>query len=441
MVAEIIKTFQVVEGVFTENNMEGLMTIPKILIIDDEPVLQMALERALKNENYNIVFASNGLKGIEKLKKEKPDLVLLDLRMPKLDGFGFLEKINIKPDDPYSVVVITGHGNDREVEKSFELGVNFFLHKPISLVEVRCLAKRCLEMKAVEKELREHRNSLEELVKQRTRALINQVRFQQNLIDSIPVPIYFKDTDLNYLGCNRAFEETLGYAKEHILGKNVHDILPEKIANIHHQKDLQLLQAGEIKYYEVTSEYPDGKKHDLLVFKALFHKKDGSIEGLVGTNLDISERNQAQLQLELHAEELKNTNTALRVLLKQVNENKTDMESKVLDNFARLVNPYLDNLEADLVNTRQHEYVKVIQENIKKITSAFSQKLSSSYLGLSPREIQVADLVRHGRTNKESSGILNISINAVEFHRNNLRRKLGIQNKKVNLRTYLLSMD
>jgi PAS domain S-box-containing protein len=421
--------------------MEGLMTIPKILIIDDEPVLQMALERALKNENYNIVFASNGLKGIEKLKKEKPDLVLLDLRMPKLDGFGFLEKINIKPDDPYSVVVITGHGNDREVEKSFELGVNFFLHKPISLVEVRCLAKRCLEMKAVEKELREHRNSLEELVKQRTRALINQVRFQQNLIDSIPVPIYFKDTDLNYLGCNRAFEETLGYAKEHILGKNVHDILPEKIANIHHQKDLQLLQAGEIKYYEVTSEYPDGKKHDLLVFKALFHKKDGSIEGLVGTNLDISERNQAQLQLELHAEELKNTNTALRVLLKQVNENKTDMESKVLDNFARLVNPYLDSLEADLVNTRQHEYVKVIQENIKKITSTFSQKLSSSYLGLSPREIQVADLVRHGRTNKESSGILNISINAVEFHRNNLRRKLGIQNKKVNLRTYLLSMD
>jgi PAS domain S-box-containing protein len=421
--------------------MEGLMTIPKILIIDDEPVLQMALERALKNENYNIVFASNGLEGIEKLKKEKPDLVLLDLRMPKLDGFGFLEKINIKPDDPYSVVVITGHGNDREVEKSFELGVNFFLHKPISLVEVRCLAKRCLEMKAVEKELREHRNSLEELVKQRTRALINQVRFQQNLIDSIPVPIYFKDTDLNYLGCNRAFEETLGYAKEHILGKNVHDILPEKIANIHHQKDLQLLQAGEIKYYEVTSEYPDGKKHDHLVFKALFHKKDGSIEGLVGTNLDISERNQAQLQLELHAEELKNTNTALRVLLKQVNENKTDMESKVLDNFARLVNPYLDSLEADLVNTRQHEYVKVIQENIKKITSAFSQKLSSSYLGLSPREIQVADLVRHGRTNKESSGILNISINAVEFHRNNLRRKLGIQNKKVNLRTYLLSMD
>ena len=417
------------------------MTVPKILVIDDEPALQKAMQKALKNENYDIIFADNGLEGLELLKKEKPNLVLLDLRMPKLDGLGFLEKINIKPDDPYSVVIVTGHGNDREVERSFELGVNFFLHKPLSLVEVRCLARRCLEMKAVEKELREHRHSLEKLVTQRTKALISQVRFQQNLIDSIPVPVYFKDTDLNYLGCNRAFEETLGFTKEHIVGKTVHDILPQKLARVHHQKDLQLLQAGEIKYYEVSSAYPNGKKHDLLVFKALFHNKDGSVEGLIGTNLDISERKQAQLQLELHAEELENANTALRVLLKQVNENKTDMESKVLDNFARLVNPYLDTLEANLANTPQLEYIKVIQENIKKITSAFSQKLSSSYIGLSPREIQVADLVRHGRTNKESAGVLNVSINAVEFHRNNLRRKLGIQNKKVNLRTYLLSMD
>jgi PAS domain S-box-containing protein len=441
MLAVIISVSRPFKGNLTFRLQERSMTLPKILIIDDEPALQMAMHKALKNENYDIVFAGNGLEGLEQFKKEKPDLVFLDLRMPKLDGFGFLEKINLGPDDPYSVVVITGHGNDREVERSFELGVNFFLHKPLSLVELRCLAKRCLEMKAIEKELREHRNSLEKLVIQRTKTLIDQVRFQQNLIDSIPVPIYFKDTDLNYLGCNKAFEETLGYTKEHILGKTVHDILPGKLAMIHHQKDLQLLQAGEIKYYEVASAYPDGKKHELLVFKALFHNKDGSVKGLIGTNLDISERKQAQLQLELHAEELENANTALRVLLKQVNENKNDMESKVLDNFARLVSPYLDTLEANLANTNQHEYIKIIQENIKKITSAFSQKLSSSYIGLSPREIQVADLVRHGRTNKESSGILNVSINAVEFHRNNLRRKLGIQNKKINLRTYLLSMD
>ena len=417
------------------------MAVPKILVIDDEPALQKAVQKILKNENYAIAFAGNGLEGLAHLEKEKPDLIFLDLRMPGLDGFGFLEKISISPNDPYHVVVITGHGDDKEVQRSFELGVNFFLRKPLSLIEVRCLAKRCLEMKAIEMELREHRNSLEKLVAERTLALINQVRFQQNLIDSIPVPVYFKDNTLCYLGCNKAFKESLGCTREDIIGKSEHEIMGENQARIHHQKDLELLKTGETKSYEMSSSYADGKDHDLLVFKALFYNKDESIGGLIGTNLDITERNKAQMQTELHAEELENTNTALRVLLKQVSENKTEMESKVLDNFTRLVNPYLDLLDENLANTQQQEYVMVIQENIKKITSSFSLNLSSSYLGLSPREIQVADLVRQGRANKEAARILNISINAIEFHRNNLRKKLGLQNKKVNLRTYLLTMQ
>jgi PAS domain S-box-containing protein len=296
-------------------------------------------------------------------------------------------------------------------------------------------------MKVNERELREHRNSLEKLVAERTLALVNHVRFQQNLIDSIPVPVYYKDNTLHYLGCNRAFEKSLGGAREDIVGKTEHELMEQNLARIHHQQDLQLLKTGATTSYEVSCVYPDGREHDLLVFKSLFHEKDGSTGGLIGTNLDITERNQAKVQAELHAEELENTNTALRVLLKQVNENKTEMESRVLDNFTRLVNPYLDLLEENLANTPQYEYLKVIQENIKKITSSFSLNLSSGYLGLSPREIQVADLVRQGRANKEAARILNISINAVEFHRNNLRKKLGLQNKKINLRTYLMSMQ
>ncbi len=417
------------------------MAIPKILVIDDEPALQKAIQKILKNEKYDIAFAGNGIEGLAHLEKEKPDLIFLDLRMPGLDGFGFLEKIKITPADPFHVVVITGHGDDKEVQRSFELGVNFFLRKPLSLIEVRCLTKRCLEMKANERELREHRNSLEKLVAARTLALVNQVRFQQNLIDSIPVPVYFKDNTLLYLGCNKAFEDSLGYGREDIIGKSEYAIMKRKQARIHHHQDMRLMETGETTSYEVSCLYPDGREHELLVFKSLFFDTKGAIGGLIGANLDITERNRAQARAEQHAEELENTNTALRVLLKQVNENKTEMESKVLDNFTRLVNPYLDLLEENLANTPQQEYIHVIKKNIKKITSSFSLNLSSSYLGLSPREIQVADLVRQGRANKEASRILNISINAVEFHRNNLRKKLGLQNKKVNLRTYLLSMQ
>ncbi len=417
------------------------MTKPRVLVIDDEPVLQKAMQKILQNERYDIAYASNGLEGLASLKRKQPDLIFLDLRMPGLDGFGFLETINIKADDPYHVVVITGHGDDREVMRSFELGVNFFLRKPLSFIEVRCLARRCLEMKTNEKKLRLHRDSLEKLVAERTLALVNQVRFQQSLIDSIPVPVYFMDGDLHYLGCNRALERSLGKDREDIIGRTTLELMEHDQATIHHQNDMKLLKTGETASYEITATYPDGSVHDLLVFKSLFRDKNGAAAGIVGTNLDITERNQARDQIELHAEELENTNTALRVLLKQVSDSKTEMENRIMDNLTRLVNPYLDLLEENLVRTPQGEYIRVIQENIKKITSTFSLSLSSSYLGLSPREIQVADLVRQGRANKEAARILNISVNAIEFHRNNLRKKLGLQNKKINLRTYLLSMQ
>jgi PAS domain S-box-containing protein len=416
------------------------MSIPKILVIDDESVVRRAMQKALKNDNYDIVFAVNGREGLDQLQNEKPDMIFLDLRMPVMDGFGFLEHIQIKPEDPYLVVVITGHGDDKEVKQCFELGVNYFLRKPLSMTEVRCLANRCLEMKANEKELRLHRQNLESLVVERTLALKSQVQFQQVLIDSIPVPVFFKDIDLNYTGCNAAFEQSVGLNKKDIIGKTVFGILPRKLAQAHHQNDLLSLNSKSVQIYELSTIDADGEEHDILVFKTLFNNLDGSAGGLIGTNLDITERKQAELKLEQRSHELENTNTALRVLLKQVKENKEEMEEKVLENLKNLVFPYLETLQENLANTPQAEYIEVIQNNIKKITSSFTINLTSGFLGLSPREIQVADLVRQGRTNKESANIMNISKNAVEFHRNNLRKKLGIQNQKINLRTYLLSM-
>jgi PAS domain S-box-containing protein len=416
------------------------MAIPKILVVDDELALRQALKKALKNDNYNIIFAENGKEGMEKLAIEKPDVIFLDLRMPVMDGFEFLANINITPEDPYLVVVITGHGDDREVKQCFELGVNFFLRKPLSMTEVRCITRRCLELKRNEKELRQHRDRLESLVTERTIALKNYLKFQQTLIDSIPVPVFFKNTELQYLGCNAAFEQSVGISKEDIIGKTVFDIMPHGIAQIHQQKDLQLMETNIVQVYEISSENAAGHEQDFLVFKAIFNNTDDSVGGLIGTSLDITERKKAEMELEQRSYELESANTALRVLLKQVKESREEMEGKVLENLKNLVFPYLETLQDNLANTQQAEYIEVIQNNIKQITSSFTISLSSNFLGLSPREIQIADLVRQGRTNKESARVLNISINAVEFHRNNLRKKLGIQNQKINLRTYLLSM-
>ena len=145
--------------------------------------------------------------------------------------------------------------------------------------------------------------------------------------------------------------------------------------------------------------------------------------------------------LELISRSLEEANTALKVLLQHREEDKAILEEQVLANVRKLVLPYLENLKHLNLNENQAAQVKIIEENIKKIVSPFLRNLTSNYLDLTPREIQVANLVKEGKTTKEMTEILNISATAVDFHRKNLRSKFGIKNKKTNLMAFLSSLS
>ena len=150
---------------------------------------------------------------------------------------------------------------------------------------------------------------------------------------------------------------------------------------------------------------------------------------------------QREQALELKSRSLEEANTALKVLLQHREEDKTALEEQVLANVRKLVLPYLENLKHLHLNENQAAQVKIAEENLKKIVSPFLRNLSSSYLELTPREIQVANLVKEGKTTKEMTEILNISATAVDFHRKNLRSKFGIKNKKTNLMGFLSSFS
>ncbi len=146
-----------------------------------------------------------------------------------------------------------------------------------------------------------------------------------------------------------------------------------------------------------------------------------------------------EAELEIKTRNLEEANIALKVLLKKRDEDKIELEEKMLFNVEKLVTPYLQKLKSSGLDDRQDACLRVLRTNLSDILSPFSRKLSSKYMNLTPAEIQVANFVKQGKTTKEIAILLNSSISAVQFHRNNLRNKLGLTNKKTNLSSYLLS--
>jgi DNA-binding CsgD family transcriptional regulator len=148
-----------------------------------------------------------------------------------------------------------------------------------------------------------------------------------------------------------------------------------------------------------------------------------------------------QRELKMQQGNLETVNTALNVLLRRREEDKTELEERVLANIRELVNPYVDKLKKTNLSAEQREYLAIIQANLQGVIAPYVHHLSSKFLNLTSREISVANLVLEGRGTKDIADVLCISSNAVEFHRKNIRKKLGIRNKKVNLRSRLLSLD
>ena len=153
-----------------------------------------------------------------------------------------------------------------------------------------------------------------------------------------------------------------------------------------------------------------------------------------------NERKKAEYELELKSKSLEETNAALKVLLQHRDEDRKALEDKVVTNVKKLALPYIEKLKMLKLNENQLAHVRIIEDHLKDIISPFLRNLTIEHLDLTPREIQITSLVKEGRTTKDITDLLNISATAVDFHRKNIRMKLGIKNKKTNLRSFLLSL-
>ena len=129
-------------------------------------------------------------------------------------------------------------------------------------------------------------------------ALENQLDFINTLLDGLISPVFFKDADLVYRHCNRAFEEYLGKSRTEILGKTVFDLSPQQLANIYHQADLDLLDNRVPQTYQTKVQSADGRDHDVIFNKSVVLNKNGEITGMIGIINDISDRVQIENRLQ-----------------------------------------------------------------------------------------------------------------------------------------------
>ena len=138
---------------------------------------------------------------------------------------------------------------------------------------------------------------LERRVAERTRELSQQLHFLQQLIEAIPGPVYYKDSELRYLGCNSAYQQLTGLSGADLIGKTPHDIAPSEQADGYVASDRRLLQQPGSQIYESQLRDASGDLRDVMFHKATFTRDDGSVGGLVGVILDITERRQMEDRL------------------------------------------------------------------------------------------------------------------------------------------------
>lgn len=145
--------------------------------------------------------------------------------------------------------------------------------------------------------------------------LVESLNFQEQMLESLPIPVFYKDVAYIYKGCNNSFTKFLGLNKQEIIGKTVHDISPQDLASIYHEKDAELIGHPGVQRYEFeVNSKSYGANRQVIFHKATFLKSDGRVGGIIGALLDITESKKAEREKEQLIRELQEALAKVKLL-------------------------------------------------------------------------------------------------------------------------------
>ena len=204
--------------------------------------------------------------------------------------------------------------------------------------------------------------------------------------------------------------------------------------------------SGEVSEFlmDYPCHSPEGRHWYYM--RAVRMVSDGPVRVVVSheeiTALKLAEEalRESEAALQDKQESLEETNIAMGVLLKKRDEDKKNIEDNVLTNVKELIAPIFKKIKKTKLDDQQKTFLSIIESNLNEIISPFTRRMSLKYLNLTPAEIKIANLIRHGSPTKEIAELLNLSPRTVETHRKNIRRKIGLEGQRANLRSHLLSL-
>jgi PAS domain S-box-containing protein len=319
----------------------------------------------------------------------------------------------------------------------------------------------------------------------------SEARFR-NLLEYIPrvsIRGYTADGIVQYW--NRASEEVYGYTAEEAIGMNLGDLIIPPELKPHFRESLEAgaraAKSGEFSPEgELMLLHKDGhlvpvhsintvvcledtpplmfcldvdlserkraeeelkNAHDDLE-KLVEGRTAELVESYTKLKKEVGERKQIEKELRKREAELRiqtnklaELNSALKVLLKRREEDRIELEESVLVNVNELVLPYLEKVRKGQLEPHQLTLLAIIESHLNDIVSPFTVRLSAKYSKLSPMEIKIANLVKEGRTTKDIAELLDLSENTIKVHRFQIRSKLGLKHKKINLSSFLRSLN
>jgi PAS domain S-box-containing protein len=351
--------------------------------------------------------------------------------VPEILGKAFDEGIREKFERCFQGEVVeyeTNYTNDKGDQGTLLICLSP-LAGPSGIDRVACISRDITEQKRLDKTLRKSE------------------RRYRGLFDTLPDGFFAAGEDRRIVEANGAFAAMVGHSRDELAGMSYEDLTPETWRAP--ERDIVEHQVAVRGYSDVYEKEYTRKDGTIFPAEVRVHLDRGAAPRprMWAFVRDISARKRAEealkrkeRELEENARNLAEVNTALKVLLKHTDEEKESLKRSVASNVKELVFPYLEKLKGRNLTDYQTTCLSIIESNLNEVVSPFLQRMTREYARFTPMELQMASLIRNGRTNKEIAEVLNVGVGTIHWHRNNIRAKLGLNNKDVNLRTYLLSL-